>query len=567
MADVDPLRPAPGADPFLFDAERLQALASEAVVRRGVAYFNEHRVVSLGWDEARLWAEVQGSQPELAYQVDVALDEDREPLACCTCPFDLEPACKHVVAALMAYAAQIDLAEVESAAEQAIAERQRRARTEVVVQHLAGELTFGTWAARSVSDAGASLRPYRVHLRSTTERINACSCPDFAGNRLGTCKHIEAVLHRLAKRHIDAHEPALPVVYLAWPGASDDGAPAIAVRRPRSVAPEVAALLERHFDPRGTLRGALPEAWDAVEQDLGQRDDVHLGDDARAHALRVATDLAHARRGEAIRDAITRSGGHLPGVRARLYPYQTEGVAMLASAGRALLADDMGLGKTLQAIAAARWLFDHAGVARVLVVCPASLKAQWAREVRRFTGLDAVVVEGGAAPRLAQYRQHAPFTIVNYEIVVRDQSAIAAALGPDLLVLDEAQRIKNWRTKTAAAIKAIETRYAFVLSGTPLENRLEDLYSVMQVVDARVLGPLWQFMRRFHVSDERGKVVAYRNLSELRRRLAPVMLRRDKRVVRTSSPSASSRPSPCRCPSASRSCTPARCSWPDATPR
>jgi len=121
--------------------------------------------------------------------------------------------------------------------------------------------------------------------------------------------------------------------------------------------------------------------------------------------------------------------------------------------------------------------------------------------------------------------------VVNYELVLRDHEAIALHLAPDLLVLDEAQRIKNWRTKTATAVKALQTRYAFVLSGTPLENRLDDLYSVMQVVDPRVLGPLWRFSIDFHVSDERGKVLGYRNLSRLRRRLAPVMLRRDRKLV------------------------------------
>ena len=95
-------------------------------------------------------------------------------------------------------------------------------------------------------------------------------------------------------------------------------------------------------------------------------------------------------------------------------------------------------------------------------------------------------------------------------------------------MLDEAQRIKNWRTKIASAVKLHPSRYAFVLTGTPLENRLEDLYSLMQVVDPRVLGPLWRYMVDFHVTDERGKVLGYRNLSELRRRLEPVMLRRDR---------------------------------------
>jgi len=214
-----------------------------------------------------------------------------------------------------------------------------------------------------------------------------------------------------------------------------------------------------------------------------------------------------------------------------LFPYQTEGVAFLASRGRALLADDMGLGKTLQAICAASWLVDNAGIKKVLVVCPASLKHQWAREVEKFTSHSVQIIQGVAENRFVQYRADALFFIVNYELTVRDLSVISETLKPDLVILDEAQRIKNWRTKIASTIKLIPSRYMFVLSGTPLENRLEDLYSLLQVVDARVLGPLWLCLLEFHVTDERGKVIGYRNLSELRRRIASVMLRRNRSLI------------------------------------
>ncbi|MDO9141770.1 MAG: DEAD/DEAH box helicase, partial [Methylobacter sp.] len=201
-----------------------------------------------------------------------------------------------------------------------------------------------------------------------------------------------------------------------------------------------------------------------------------------------------------------------------------------------LLADDMGLGKTLQAIAAGVWLADHAGVQKILIVCPASLKQQWAREITKFTGRSVQVVQGVAESRGVHYRADALFFIVNYELVLRDLSVISETLKPDLLILDEAQRIKNWRTKIASTIKLIPSRYAFVLSGTPLENRLEDLYSLLQVVDARVLGPLWRCLLDFHITDERGKVIGYRNLSELRRRISSVMLRRNRSLVKDQLP-------------------------------
>ena len=98
-------------------------------------------------------------------------------------------------------------------------------------------------------------------------------------------------------------------------------------------------------------------------------------------------------------------------------------------------------------------------------------------------------------------------------------------------MLDEAQRAKNFRTKTATTLRSIPSRFLFVLTGTPIENRLDDLYSLLQLIDARTLGPLWRFNHRFHQQNERGKVVGYKQLGELRARIAPLVLRRRKEEV------------------------------------
>ena len=288
--------------------------------------------------------------------------------------------------------------------------------------------------------------------------------------------------------------------------------------------------------PRGPSGAGCRTTCLRLADALAGRADIEMGEDTLGFARRLAEDAARQVRAQEIGERIRAGGGRLPGVRATLYPYQVDGVAFLAGRGRALLADDMGLGKTLQAIAAAHWLHQHDQVERVLVVCPASLKHQWAREIAKFTGAEAQVVQGPVAARAVQYRKGTGFYVINYELVLRDLILINETLGPDLLILDEAQRIKNWRTRIASAVKQIPSRYAFVLTGTPLENRLEDLYSLMQVVDPRVLGPLWRYLVDFHITDERGKVLGYRNLSELRRRLAPVMLRRDRSLVRDQLP-------------------------------
>ena len=525
-------------DPFLYDSDRLLAIASEAVVQGGLNYFRENRVTDLHWENSSLCATVEGSQPDDPYRIELSHDEYQHLQVRCDCAFDREPVCKHAVAVLLNYADQLSYKEeIGSAKDLAIEERAKRGRSEVRISQVSGEPWFGTWRASSIASATYRKQTYTVHIRSLHTRINYCTCPDLETNQLGTCKHIEAVLHRIRKRRdykkIKDLPPAVPFVYLAW---DVDDAPKVKVQRVPYPEEESSKLLDQYFDSAGSFKGQLPDDFFRFNDAIYGREDIHVGEDAHFHVRRLAANATHKVDAQQIHTEISRFGGHLPGIRTRLYPYQVEGVAFLAANGRALLADDMGLGKTLQAICAASWLGRNADVKCTLVVCPASLKHQWGREIERFTEQQTEIIQGGPDHRQAQYRKAKSFVVVNYELVLRDLSVINKILRPDLLILDEAQRIKNWRTKIASTIKLIPTRYAFVLTGTPLENRLEDLYSLLQVVDPRVLGPLWRCMIDFHITDERGKVIGYRNLSKLRRRIAPVMLRRDRGLVRAQLP-------------------------------
>ena len=170
----------------------------------------------------------------------------------------------------------------------------------------------------------------------------------------------------------------------------------------------------------------------------------------------------------------------------------------------------MGLGKTIQAIAAAELFARHFGVQRVLVVCPTSLKHQWKKEIARFTEREAQVDRRPArAARRRHYREDAFCKITNYETLARDADLIDA-WAPDLVIVDEAQRIKNWNTIAARALKRIDSPYAIVLTGTPLENRLEELISIVQFVDQHRLGPTWRLLDEHQKRDEAGRVIGYR---------------------------------------------------------
>ena len=218
-------------------------------------------------------------------------------------------------------------------------------------------------------------------------------------------------------------------------------------------------------------------------------------------------------------------------VKQTLYPYQQEGMLHLAFTGRALLADEMGLGKTVQAIAACELLRRTLGIRRVLVISPASLKGEWEEQIAKFTDLPSHIIQGPRASRLRQYKKPVFFSLANYEQIRSDIDEINVTLAPDVIILDEAQRIKNWQTKTAISIKCLNSPYAFVLTGTPLENRIDEIYSITQFLDPHLFGPLFRFNRDFYQLDEKGRAIGYRNLDQLHERLQPIMLRRRKEEV------------------------------------
>ncbi len=176
-------------------------------------------------------------------------------------------------------------------------------------------------------------------------------------------------------------------------------------------------------------------------------------------------------------------------INATLYPYQKEGILFSVFKKGVIIADEMGLGKTIQAIATAILKKEDFNVKRTLVICPASVKHQWKNEVLKFSNEKAAVIEGNPENRNNLYiNDDSFFHIINYETVLRDLSFINKA-DYDFVILDEAQKIKNYETQTANAVKRIQKKHGLVITGTPLENKLLDLYSIVQFLDQQFLSP------------------------------------------------------------------------------
>ncbi len=171
------------------------------------------------------------------------------------------------------------------------------------------------------------------------------------------------------------------------------------------------------------------------------------------------------------------------------FPYQYEGIGWLFSRDAALLADEMGLGKTMQTITAIRLLIRSGQVRRVLLICPKPLLPNWQREFQTWAEeLPFVVVEGDTERRRMTWTmQGVPVLIANYEAMVRDFASFPEGEFPsfDLVVLDEAQRIKNRESRTAVTARALPRKRSWALTGTPIENRPEEmgaLYEFMEIV-------------------------------------------------------------------------------------
>lgn len=411
----------------------------------------------------------------------------------------------------------------------ALDERRERAKSERM--KFVPEQPDTPWTDYQVTSL-TSGKQYRASLRGFAVGEKYCSCPDFRTNTLATCKHL-LKLEAWVRSRFDSASLRKPFrltrveVFLDYRGELS-----LRVAIPDRADPATREILARYLgQPVTDIHALLADL-----QQLTQRGrDYHIFPDAEEYIQQSLYAERMARRVAAIRQDPASHPLRTSLLKVPLLPYQIDGIAFAVGAGRAVLADEMGLGKTIQAIGTAELFAREANIQKVLVVCPASLKSQWKAEIEKFCDRSVQLINGRTADRTAQYANDSFFTICNYEQVLKDYLVIGEVPW-DLVILDEGQRIKNWEAKTTRTIKSLKSRFALVLSGTPLENRLDDLYSVIQFVDDRRLGPGFRFFHHHSLLDDSGKLVGYRNLDELREKLRPVLLRRTRDSVRLELP-------------------------------
>jgi superfamily II DNA or RNA helicase len=433
-------------------------------------------------------------------------------------------------------------------------ESARKDRLRVEARPAEGRL-LGLYVTRR---PGSGTRPYRTLFHGADPIHGRCDCPDFIKNSLGICKHILVVLEHIharprvlqqAKREQEWGDigselglwwnPIRPLTGLGdwlervvWRIEAEP-----AKGRPARVA-QALKWFRANKDGFAVLKNSYTDKparrLELVEDLLKVMPAASTNGSRHDPALRTLLESERRRLTPLVNESLSAAEmrAAFKGMKRPLYPYQREGVERFLAAGRLLLADDMGLGKTAQAITCCDVLKRSGRVRRGLIIAPASLKPQWAREWQVFSDLPVHVVDGSPEERQAVYdKRKEGYLIINYEQLLRDLE-IVKRWAPDLVVLDEAQRIKNWATKTALSVKGLTPTYRLVLTGTPMENRIDELASIVEWVDDMALEPKWR-LNSLHSTraDGRREVVGARNLDTIRDRLRHCMVRRIRQDV------------------------------------
>ena len=404
---------------------------------------------------------------------------------------------------------------------------------------------------------GPSGRGYEVTLWEPSAEIQHCTCPDFQTNALGTCKHIEAVLHFLGQHHESDLEAARE---------APDPEPLLYLHAQTS--PPQARLYggEALGDAAQTRRKALFDDEGLLSPDADPEAIAALLDEAEELGIRVAPEArtfleehrARLEREQDLQRAVETFASYRESLVARqeqgvkpdpadeprstwvkrfadLEPWAIDGAEHLVRGGRAVLADEPEIDKIRQTLAATEFLRLTGRAERILVGCPPSRRHLWRAAIRMRSGIEPRIIGGVTFEELARAEAASAYCVVTYNRLYRNLEKLQAT-DWDVLVLDEVQRIKSWPAPTGQAIKSLRTPHAFVLSTGHLEARPQDFFYTIQLLDPFLLGPAWQFLERHVLRDARGAAVGAERMDRALEEARHLWLRRSASDLHLSGP-------------------------------
>lgn len=460
------------------------------------------------------------------YLVDISSED--ELAAECTCKSEL--LCKHKTAALLQLDEYIRLNTEELPPEgirytrkgmiqRVIDERKKKAHQASYSVEFADNI-FGEHIL--TNERGVH---YRITFRDLERKHGYCNCPDYSTNKLGTCKHLIYAFNHLQKNPamIPKQLPSYPFVEVFLNPFRNNK---ISYFYPEKLRGPIAELFYRYFGNKNFIEDEEVENFPGFLNNTHKFKQIHVRPEVYDKVKKIVEQASIERLKKSVKLNYSK-------LKNPLLPFQKEGIEFATFNTGAVLADDIELGKIKQAVATAIMKKEVFGFNKTLIICQAAMKLQWKRETEKLSGMKPVMVEGTLEERSRLYRSEgAHFLIVNYETVSQDLSSLIG-LNADFVIMDEAQRIKNWASAISATIRSIPRRHTLVLASSPFETRLMELYALMMLVEPGLLSPLWEFSYHYCYFDDHNKnhIVGYHNLDDLMQRLDKVLLRREKYQV------------------------------------
>ncbi len=366
---------------------------------------------------------------------------------------------------------------------------------------------------------------YRLTFRDINRKHGYCNCPDYRINKLGTCKHLIfafSQLHNEPER-IPASLPPYPFIEVFLNPFRNNK---ISYFYPDKVTGQVAELFYRYFGNKNFIEDDEIERFTGFMNNTEKFKKILVRPEVleKAKSATEKATIARLKESKKLNFKLLKN---------ELLPFQVDGVEFATFSTGAMLADDIELGRITQAVATAVMKKDIFGFSRTLIICPANLRNQWKKEIESLTGEAVTLVEGTPGQREAAYQlQDNFFLIVNYENIVHDTSPLKE-FPPDFIILDEAQRIKNYESSISMAIRAIHRRHTLLLSGNPYDHHLVEFYALMMHVDPELLSPLWEFSYKYCIFDDHTStnIVGFYNLDELNQQIEQTVLHRTRDQV------------------------------------
>jgi hypothetical protein len=376
-------------------------------------------------------------------------------------------------------------------------------------------------------------RQYYITFRDLKRKHGYCSCPDYQTNKLGTCKHLIFAFDKIASESSFSSEqiPAYPFIEIYLNPFRDYK---ISWFYPKKPSGEVAELLYRYFGNKNYIDDEMADGFIGFINNAVRYKQILIRPEVPQKVRRISERLS-------LSHLQTKAKVSYDEIKTDLLPFQKEGIKFATFKTGALIADEMGLGKNIQAIGTALLKKQFLGFQHALIISPASMIDQWVGEIEAFTNETVLNLDNTIDENKNHPSSEKPFfSILSYESLIANFDNIKN-YPPDFLILDEAQRIVNYESLTFSILKSMSRKHVLALTGTPVQSKLIDLYSLMLLVDPDLLTPLWEFSYQhcYFDKDHSNKITGFYNLDQLNLKLRKVIIQRQKHEVIDELPSLS----------------------------